>query len=84
MYKQTLPILNSDTEGFTKTIPPSSSNRGAISSGVQSKVNSICNAFLAVLAAYMPSHLQNIITAHVCKVPPNLEDGLSVVARLRG
>lgn len=47
-----------------------------------SKVNTVCDAVLKALEASNSPSLQNIITAHVCKNPPALNDGLSVVARL--
>ncbi|KAK2593965.1 putative elongator complex protein 1 [Conoideocrella luteorostrata] len=47
-----------------------------------SKVNTVCDAILRGLGARKATNLQNIITAHVCKSPPALEDGLSLVARL--
>lgn len=47
-----------------------------------SKVNLICDAFLAVLHTKTATNLQNIITANVCKMPPALNDGLLVVAQL--
>lgn len=49
-----------------------------------SKVNAICDAFLAVLQYRMDTNLQNLVTAHVCKSPPDLEAGLELVAGLRG
>lgn len=49
-----------------------------------SKVNSVCNAFLEVLHGRTPARFQNIITAHVCKVPPDLDAGLLEIARIRG
>ncbi|KAI9843896.1 MAG: hypothetical protein M1837_006050 [Sclerophora amabilis] len=48
-----------------------------------SKVNRICDAFLAVLSNRSSTNIQNIITAHVCKQPPDLEAGLSVVDNLK-
>lgn len=53
---------------------------------VQSKVNRICDAFLSVLEQprYKESHLQNIITSHVCKVPADLKSGLEMIGRLQG
>ncbi|KAK0674515.1 putative Elongator complex protein 1 [Cercophora samala] len=48
----------------------------------QSKINKICDAVLAKLKAQKNANLQNIITAHVCKNPPALDDGLRVVADL--
>ena len=47
------------------------------------KVNRICNAFLDALEGLTSSHSQNIITAHVCKNPPDLDAGLAQIARLR-
>ncbi|EAT87638.2 hypothetical protein SNOG_05247 [Parastagonospora nodorum SN15] len=52
---------------------------------VENKVNRISDAFLAVLEEpkYKDEHLQNIITAHVSKVPPALEAGLEMIGRLQ-
>jgi elongator complex protein 1 len=49
--------------------------------GQAGKVNTICDAVLKVLQQREDS-MQNIVTAHVCKNPPALDDGLLVVARL--
>ncbi|KAK4455031.1 IKI3 family-domain-containing protein [Podospora aff. communis PSN243] len=46
------------------------------------KINIICDAVLHRLRAQKNANLQNIITAHVCKYPPALDDGLTVVAEL--
>lgn len=46
------------------------------------KANIVCNAILGNLQSRKATHLQNIITAHVCKVPPALDDGLTLVAGL--
>lgn len=53
---------------------------------VVTKVNRICDAFLAVLGQdqFKEKHLQNIITSHVSKVPPALEAGLDMIGRLQG
>jgi hypothetical protein len=32
----------------------------------------------------MDTNLQNLVTAHVCKSPPDLDAGLQLVAGLRG
>lgn len=48
-----------------------------------SKVNRVCDAILKALQVKSSSNLQNIVTAHVCKNPPALEDGLSLVAKLQ-
>jgi len=46
------------------------------------KINTVCNAVLQKLLTQKNANLQNIITAHVCKNPPALDDGLRVVAEL--
>jgi len=46
------------------------------------KVNHVCDAILKALREKKTCNIQNIITAHVCKVPPALEDGLRLVAEL--
>ena len=48
-----------------------------------SKVNRICDAFLNALKSRTSTHFQNVITAHVCKSPPDLDAGLSQIAGLR-
>ena len=48
-----------------------------------SKVNRICNTFLLVLKDREATNLQSIITANVCKSPPDLESGLRVISKLR-
>ncbi|KJZ78807.1 hypothetical protein HIM_01580 [Hirsutella minnesotensis 3608] len=47
-----------------------------------SKVNTVCDALLKRLQPRKSTNLQNIITAHVCKIPPALDDGLTLVAEL--
>ena len=48
-----------------------------------SKVNRICDALLRILRKRTATNLQNVITAHVCKNPPDLDAGLVEIARLR-
>ena len=48
-----------------------------------SKVNLMCDAFLAELGRRSNTYLQNIISAYVCKVPPDLDAGLSQISKLR-
>jgi elongator complex protein 1 len=75
LYKDTLKALNvgvAVNTGLTK-----SAKKGG-------KVNRICDGFLAALEKRSDSNLHNLITAHVCKLPPDLESGLRLVARLRG
>ena len=50
---------------------------------VESKTNRICDALLKELEARRATNLQNIVTANVCKSPPDLEGGLRVVSQLR-
>jgi elongator complex protein 1 len=74
MYKETLKTLDPIA---TATAPQKA---------FESKVNRICDAFLAVLeqSQHKEDHLQNIITAHVSKTPPDLESGLEMIGRLQG
>jgi elongator complex protein 1 len=58
---------------------PPSDPKAAVKPG---KINTICEAVLQKLRAQKKANLQNIITAHVCKYPPALDDGLLVVAEL--
>ena len=76
MYKDT---LRQEEQAEVKNISPMSSRKPNESS---SKVNRICNAFLNVLRTRASTNLQNIITAHVCKAPPDLDAGLGEIGRL--
>ena len=83
LYKETLPgnaSIPSENTKLNGHITPSPVQ--PISNG-GSKVNRICDAFLKVLSSKMETNLQNIITANVCKSPPDLEGGLRIVAQLR-
>lgn len=73
MYKETLPGGESpqDTPGVE-------SPEAHIS-----KVNRICNAFLHALKNRTSTHFQNVVTAHVCKTPADLDAGLTQIAGLR-
>jgi elongator complex protein 1 len=80
MYRETLQtsqnaIANGDSINGTK--------QDISSLTPKSKINRICDAFLEVLQRREATNLQNIITANVCKSPPDLEGGLRVVAALR-
>ena len=86
LYKDTLNVdtphrTAADTSpaqqsGFTRARPPQP-GKGA------SKVNQICDSFLELLEPKTPKHLQNLVTAHVCKRPPDLIAGLQLVVDLR-
>lgn len=78
IYKDTIP----DASGTAST--------GKLQAGANrpsgeenSKVNAICDAFLAVLSPEAASYLQSIVTCHVCKSPPDLASGLTLISDLR-
>ena len=79
MYRETLKF---------SALDEATANTSAVSGSApvleKPKVNRICDAFLQALEGLRKSHLQNIITAHVCKTPPDLDAGLSVIGQLRG
>ncbi|RBR06084.1 uncharacterized protein FIESC28_11195 [Fusarium coffeatum] len=50
--------------------------------GSAAKVNTVCDALLSALQSRKATNLQNTITAHVCKSPPALDDGLLLVSEL--
>ena len=67
-----------------KLVDKSASEDATRSDGAsQSKVNRICQAFIDVLRG-KEGHTQNLISAYVCQNPPNLDDGLRQIARMRG
>lgn len=63
---------------------PASSANSKISPVNPGKVNRICSAFLSVLETNYKTHSQNIITAYICMVPPNIETGLKTIRTLEG
>ncbi len=73
MYKETLPGGE-----HSHNLPGVESSEAKIS-----KVNRICNAFLDALKNRTSTHFQNVVTAHVCKIPPDLDAGLTQIAGLR-
>ncbi|EEP80749.1 conserved hypothetical protein [Uncinocarpus reesii 1704] len=83
LYKDTLKIAHTEardhtigSEQTTGLLPMPNPNK-------ENKVNKICDAFLSVLANRVETNLQNLVTAHVCKSPPDLDAGLQLVAKLR-
>ena len=76
MYKDTVPKNDSQMD---KQEPRSLSDKAQKG---DSKINSICDAFLQSLSSRTSTNLQNAITAHVCKSPPDLEAGLLEVASI--
>lgn len=83
MYKETLNVPSGilHKEGAQGTPVSTFAN---ITQQSSSKVNRICDAFLDALRSHTSTNLQNIVTAHVCKSPPDLEAGLTLVSSLRG
>ncbi|GAB7355004.1 hypothetical protein MBLNU459_g5613t2 [Dothideomycetes sp. NU459] len=81
MYKETLNApklgLHGDVLNTTAAINQKNDNVKV------SKTNRICDAFLEVLQSRTSTNLQNIVTAHVCKSPPDLDAGLTLIAQLR-
>ena len=73
MYKETLP------GGQRWLGPPSVEALEAESS----KVNRICDAFLDILKSRASTNFQSMVTAYVCKAPPDLDAGLTQIAGLR-
>lgn len=46
-----------------------------------SKINRICDTLLKILES-MPNRVQNVITAYVCKSPPDLDTALAWIAKM--
>ncbi|EGC42114.1 elongator complex protein [Histoplasma capsulatum var. duboisii H88] len=82
LYKNTLKIAVPDVavSDAPKSVAPGDANKTAPK---DNKVNRICDAFLSVLASRIDTNLRNLVTAHVCKSPPDLDSGLQLVAKLR-
>lgn len=78
MYRET---LAPEEEELVTGLPNGDSRHPTTSTG--SKINRICDEFLHVLQADSTARLQNIVTAYVCKNPPDLESGLRLVSSLR-
>jgi elongator complex protein 1 len=77
MYKETLRATTNEP------VPGGNIAQATSSISAPSKVNSICDAFIAVLQKDRAKHLQSIVTAHVSKEPADLEAGLQLVSELR-
>ncbi|OBT44189.1 hypothetical protein VE00_04835 [Pseudogymnoascus sp. WSF 3629] len=77
LYKDTRVLKPSGTLPNANGVPSTS-----LTSTTTSKVNRVCDAMLSILSHRQSTNLKNIITAHLCKSPPALDDGLKVVALL--
>ncbi len=84
MYKETAPAKIQDQANEVMDKAPGLSNGISTTSSGKSKINMICDGFLAVLADRMPKHLQNLVTAYVSKSPPDIDAGLTAIAKLQG
>ena len=74
-YETSKPMMLSDraSDGF---------RQAEIGEMETNKVNRVCDAFLDALST-RPVHIQSMITAYVCKQPPDLEAGLSQITKMR-
>ncbi|KAI5809605.1 IKI3 family protein [Peziza echinospora] len=78
MYRETLP----QTDGAS--VIPAAPSAPAGSLPADSKVNRICKGFLdALFPSRLSKNLQNIVTAHVCKSPPDHDAALQLIGKLR-
>ncbi|KAE9985914.1 hypothetical protein EG328_006754 [Venturia inaequalis] len=85
MYKETIQKRQPETTTIglsNATLAPTTNTEAALLVA-KSKINGICDAFLASLQSHKSTNLQNIITASVSKSPPDLEGGLTVISDLR-
>ena len=80
MYRETLPSTGTSKSDHGDFDNP---NRDMTISKSYSKVNRICDAFLNILTHRYSTNLQNVITAHLCKSPPDIESGLHVISDLQ-
>jgi elongator complex protein 1 len=76
LYKDTIKLSGDEVNPDSQTADVSSTSK-------TSKVNAICNGFLRVLQQKRATHLENIVTCHVSKNPPDLEAGLALISDLR-
>jgi IKI3 family len=83
LYKDTLKLSKAEAEAIGQTSVHAGVKKPWTASK-EGKINSICDAFLAALKNKLDTNLQNTVTAHVCKSPPDLDAGLQLVADLRG
>ena len=82
LYKDTLKISQTVSAAVAQSEAPEAAP--VLKPGkMESKINKICDAFLSTLQSRVDTNLQNLITAHVCKSPPDMEAGLALAAGLR-
>jgi elongator complex protein 1 len=84
LYKDTLKISRASTKTAATKLQNGISSSVNLNIYKEGKINRICDAFLAALKNRMNTNLRNLITAHICKSPPDIDAALHLVARLRG
>ena len=77
MYRNTMPQRTVEASSAVERIANQDPTR------TMSKTNKICDAFLVTFRDRPTTHVQNIISAHVCKNPPDMEAGLLMIADLQ-
>lgn len=84
IYKETLvDVDHSNGLDVLTTHHANGDTTTALPSPAASKVSRLCDAFIHHLQDQPAPALQNIITAHVCKNPPDLDAGLRLISELR-
>ncbi|KAK9466881.1 IKI3 family-domain-containing protein [Lipomyces arxii] len=79
IYKATMPTGVDETAMASLSLEPVTADKAM--EDHKSKINRICDAILGVLLqSYSKSHTQSIITAYVCKHPPDIEAALTLIA----
>lgn len=85
LYKDTLKMANTaETASGLFKAKNDMANEISAKLSKTGKVNRICDAMLTALSNKTDTNLRNLVTAHVCKAPPDLDAGLKLVVRLRG
>lgn len=75
LYRDTSKQAEMAVNGTSTPATASTSNRN--------KVNTICDSLISALEKKDAAYLPNIITAHVCKRPPDVNAALTLVSSLR-
>ncbi|KAK7204599.1 RNA polymerase II Elongator subunit [Myxozyma melibiosi] len=79
IYKETLPSAQKSLPDQMSGLSLDPTPKPPVETS--SKVNRICDAVLQVLQAkYSQTHVQSIITAHVCKDPPDIDAALNLIS----
>ncbi|KAK9448895.1 IKI3 family-domain-containing protein [Limtongia smithiae] len=69
------------TTTYKETLPSATTIAKSAATAETNKVNTVCDAILEVLQRkYFRTHVQSIITAFVCKDPPDIETALKLIS----